>query len=100
MEKLPAVGFIHVIYWQFEISFSTSFCLSYLQKTIKNTVQIVQTSLRQACVSPVVIVQVLTYERVRLDGPINVHLGHVEVIYEVDESLCGRGSKFSTCFLL
>lgn len=47
MEKLPAVGFIHVIYWQFEISFSTSFCLSYLQKKKKkysNCAEVFETS--------------------------------------------------------
>lgn len=31
IEKLPAVGFIQVIYWQLWISFKTSRCLSYLQ---------------------------------------------------------------------
>lgn len=54
------------------------------------------------CVSvlPVVVVKVLAYECVWLDGPINVHLRHVEVVYEVDESLSGRWSKFTTSFLL
>lgn len=54
------------------------------------------------CVSvlPVVVVKVLAYECVRLDGPINVHLRHVEVIYEVDEPLSGRRSKFTASFLL
>lgn len=47
-----------------------------------------------------VVVKVLADQRVRLDGPINVHLGHVEVVYEVDESLSRRGSKFTTSFLL
>lgn len=31
IEKLPAVGFIQVMYWQLCISFSISRCLSYLQ---------------------------------------------------------------------
>lgn len=47
-----------------------------------------------------VIIKVLAYERVRLDGPVDVHLGHVEVVYEIDESLSGRGSKFTASFLL
>lgn len=51
-------------------------------------------------VSPVVVVKVLAYECVRLDRPVNVHLGHVEVVYEVDESLGGRRSKFTASFLL
>lgn len=50
--------------------------------------------------SPVFVVKVLAYERVRLDSPINVHLGHVEVVYEVDESFSGRRSKFTASFLL
>ena len=31
MLKLPAVGFMDAAYWQFWISFSRIFCLSYLQ---------------------------------------------------------------------
>lgn len=34
IEKLPAVGFIQVMYWQLWISFSTSRCLSYLKAFI------------------------------------------------------------------
>lgn len=49
---------------------------------------------------PVVVVKMLADERVRLNRPVNIHLRHVEVIYEVDEPLrCGR-SKFATSFLL
>lgn len=51
-------------------------------------------------VSPVAVVKVLAYECVWLDGPINVHFGHVQVIYEVDESLCSSRSKFTAGFLL
>lgn len=54
------------------------------------------------CVSdlPVVVVEVLAYECVRLDSPVNIHLWHVEVVYEVDESLSVGRSKFTTSFLL
>lgn len=52
------------------------------------------------CALPVVVVKVLAYECVRLDGPINIHLGHVEIVYKVDECLTGRRSKFTTGFLL
>lgn len=50
--------------------------------------------------SPVIVVKVLTYECVWLDGPVNVHLRHVEVIYKVDEPLSSRRGEFSTSFLL
>lgn len=51
-------------------------------------------------VLPVVVVKVLAYKCVRLDSSINVHLWHVEVVYEVDESLSSGRSKFTTSFLL
>lgn len=122
IEKLPAVGFIQVIYWQLCISFSTSRCLSYLQRLCLLRLNSVF-SLHSTCVPdvgvslyctfmqkeilvciafvlPVVVVKVLAYECVRLDGPVNIHLWHVEVVYEVDESLCGGRSKLTTSFLL
>lgn len=47
-----------------------------------------------------IVVEVLTYECVWLDGPVNVHLRHVEVIYKVDEPLGSGRGKFPTSFLL
>lgn len=54
-EKLPAVGFIQVMYWQLWISFSTSLCLSYLQDHINThtrtlAVQVHATVFECACV--------------------------------------------------
>lgn len=45
------------------------------------------------------VVKVLAYKCVWLDRPIDIHLRHVEVIYEVDESLGGRRSKITTRLL-
>ena len=47
-----------------------------------------------------VVVEVLAYECVRLAGPVDVHLGHVEVVDEVDESLGGRGGVVAAGLLL
>lgn len=47
-----------------------------------------------------IVVEVLTYECVWLDSPINVHLRHVEVINEVDKPLGSRRGKFTASFLL
>lgn len=49
---------------------------------------------------PVVVVQVLAYECVRLHRPVHVHLGHVEVVYEVDELFSRWRSKLTAGFLL
>lgn len=49
---------------------------------------------------PVAVIKVLADEGVWLDSPINIHLRHVEVIYEVDKSLAGGRAKFTTSFLL
>lgn len=49
---------------------------------------------------PVAVIKVLADEGVWLDSPINIHLRHVEVIYEVDKSLGGGRAKFTTSFLL
>ena len=42
----------------------------------------------------------LAYQCVRLAGPVDVHLGHVEVVDEVDESLGGRGGVVAAGLLL
>lgn len=46
------------------------------------------------------IVEVLADERVWLHCPVTVHLGHVEVVYEIDESFANRRSERTTSFLL
>jgi len=46
--------------------------------------------------SPMLVVQVLSNERVRLHSTIGIHLWHVHVVYEIDEFLGARGTKVST----
>ena len=47
-----------------------------------------------------VVVDVLSHQRVRLDGEILVHLRHIDVIDEVDEvALAGR-AEIPPCLLL
>ena len=42
------------------------------------------------------VVHVLSDEGVRLHGAIGIHLRHVHVIYEIDESLGAWGAKVAT----
>lgn len=50
--------------------------------------------------SPVIVVHVLAYECVRLHRAICIHLGHVHVVYEVDQSPAARRSVVASRFLL
>ena len=49
---------------------------------------------------PMVVVQVLSDQSVRLYGEVLVNLGHVHVINEVDESSGARGSEVTPSLLL
>lgn len=50
--------------------------------------------------SPVLVVHVLAYERVWLHRAVRVHLGHVHVVYEVNEPPAARGAVVAAGFLL
>lgn len=50
--------------------------------------------------SPVVVVHVLPYERVRLYCAIRIHLRHIHVIYEVDQPSAAWRSVVAPRFLL
>lgn len=49
---------------------------------------------------PVVVVHVLAYECVRLHRAICIHLRHIHVVYEVDQSSAAWRSVVAPCFLL
>lgn len=49
---------------------------------------------------PVVVVHVLAYECVRLHRAVRIHLGHIHVVYKVDESSAAWRSIVAACFLL
>ena len=49
---------------------------------------------------PVVVVHVLAYECVRLHSAICIHLRHIHVVYEVDQSSAAWRSIVAPCFLL
>lgn len=49
---------------------------------------------------PVIVVHVLAYECVRLHSAICIHLRHIHVVYEVDQSSATRRSIVTSCFLL
>ena len=51
-------------------------------------------------VVPVVVVEVLANERVRLHGEVLVDFGHVHVVDEVDETSCTRRPEVTTSFFL
>lgn len=49
---------------------------------------------------PMTVVQMLSYERVRLHRAICIHLRHIHVIYAVDQPFTASGSIVTACFLL
>ena len=49
---------------------------------------------------PVVVVHVLAYECVRLHCAICIHLGHIHVVYEVDQSSAAWRAVVAPGFLL
>ena len=51
-------------------------------------------------VVPMLIVHVLSEERVRLHGTVRVHFGHVHIVDEVDEALGARRTVVAARFLL
>lgn len=49
---------------------------------------------------PVVVVHVLAYECVRLHRAVRIHLGHIHVVYEVDQPSAAWRPIVAPCFLL
>lgn len=98
--KLPAVGFMQATYCVLWISFKLSFCRSYLETAkikrrgnneereysfvlfFARRLQIIS----QWLLSPVPVIEMLPYERVRLHCAINVNGRHVHIVYKVDHS--------------
>lgn len=95
--KLPAVGFIHDTYCVFWISFNVNFVLSYLLTSYYISHR---SNAKYFQYVPVIIIDMLSDECMRLDGSISIDCGHVHVIDEIDQFFHTRWPKISTGLFL
>ncbi len=119
--KLPAVGFMQATYCVLCISFRVSFCLSYLHSVRKKIMFGLVSRTHQtlskysmlwhetqtdnwttgtSVISPVPIIQMLAYKRVRLHCSITVNSWHVHIINKVDHPSAAYRGIAPACFFL